>query len=420
MNYIVVRIQTSAFDVRKEGRISSSLDGGRSKFREASGYLASGFFSKKNPYLNKMERTQPTRLLALDVFRGMTIFFMIIVNTPGSWSHVYAPLLHAKWDGCTPTDLVFPFFLFIVGVSMAYSFRKYEAVDRATWIKKVLKRTFLIFMIGIALNWFPFYKTNIADLRIFGVLQRIALGFGGAALVVIFFGKKLVPFITLGILFLYWGILLYFGGEDPLSLKDNAVRLLDVKLLGEKHLYGGYGMPFDPEGLLSSLPSIGTALLGYMTGQIILSQTELKSAISKMVLGGLIFIGSGTLWHYVGFPINKPIWSSSYVLFTGGLAMCVLALFLTITDLWSTHKWALPFKVFGMNPLISYVMSGLIVRIISMVKIGETNLSSWMYSTIFQPTFGDKFGSLMYAFAMVGAVYIFAYILYRNGKVVKV
>ena len=178
-----------------------------------------------------MELSQSKRLLALDVFRGMTIFFMIVVNTPGSWSHVYAPLLHAKWKGCTPTDLVFPFFLFIVGVSMAYSFRKYEVADRSLWIKKVLKRTFLIFIIGIALNWFPFYNTNIADLRIFGVLQRIALGFGGAAFVVIFFGKKLVPIVMIAILLLYWAILLYFGGDDPLSLKDNAVRLLDLKLL---------------------------------------------------------------------------------------------------------------------------------------------------------------------------------------------
>ena len=371
-------------------------------------------------YLNQMESLKSERLLALDVFRGMTIFFMIVVNTPGSWSHVYAPLRHAKWDGCTPTDLVFPFFLFIVGVSMAYSFRKYEAANRSVWIKKVLRRTLVIFAIGIVLNWFPFYTTNISDLRIFGVLQRIALGFGGAALIVIFFGKKLVPFITVGILLLYWGILLLTGGEDPLSLKDNAVRLLDLKLLGEKHLYGGYGMPFDPEGLLSSLPSIGTALLGYMTGQIILSQSDLKSAISKMVLGGLIFIFLGTIWHFVGFPINKPIWSSSYVLFTGGLAMCFLALLLTIIDLNSLHKWAFPFKVFGLNPLISYILSGIFVRLILMIKIGEKTTYTWLYETIFQPTFGDKFGSLTFAFSFVGLIFIFAYLLYKNGKVVKV
>lgn len=371
--------------------------------------------------METLKATQQTnRLLALDIFRGMTIFFMIVVNTPGSWSHVYAPLRHAPWDGCTPTDLVFPFFLFIVGVSMAYSFRKYESAHRSTWVKKVLTRTLLIFAIGIALNWFPFYPTNVADLRIFGVLQRIALGFGGSALLVIFFKKKFIPIVTAVILLLYWGILLYFGGEDPLSLEGNFVRSLDLQLLGEKHLYGGYGMPFDPEGLLSSLPSIGTALLGYMTGQIILVRDDLKYSITKMVVLGLLFIAVGVLWHFTGFPINKPIWSSSYVLFAGGLAMCVLALLLTITDLFSFHKWALPFKVFGLNPLVSYILSGLFVKTILKIKIGEKNMYTWMYETIFQPTFGDKFGSLMFAFAFVGLVYIFAYLLYRNEKVVKV
>ena len=367
-----------------------------------------------------METQANQRLLALDIFRGMTIFFMIIVNTPGSWSHVYAPLLHAKWDGCTPTDLVFPFFLFIVGVSMAFSFRKFTLENRNAWIKKVLKRTFLIFIIGVALNWFPFYDKNIADLRIFGVLQRIALGFGGAALIVIFFKKKHLPYITAFILLIYWAILLLFGGEDPLSLNDNLVRKIDLALLGENHIYGGYGIPFDPEGILSSLPSIGTALLGYLLGDLILSAEPLKSRIRKMVIAGLVLITLGVAWNYLGFPINKPIWSSSYVLFTAGLAMCILALLLTITDLWGKHKWAYPFKVFGLNPLVSYVMSGLIAKVISRIKIGESNLYGWLYESIFQPTFGDKFGSLIFALSIVGTVFIFAYLLYRNGKVVKV
>ncbi len=367
-----------------------------------------------------MESTPNQRLLALDIFRGMTIFFMIVVNTPGSWSHVYAPLLHAPWDGCTPTDLVFPFFLFIVGVSMAYSFRKYTVENRGAWIRKVLKRTLLIFAIGLALNWFPFYHKNIADLRIYGVLQRIALGFGGAAMLVIFFKRKYLSYITILILLAYWFILLFLGGEDPLSLKDNLVRTIDLALVGENHIYGGYGMPFDPEGLLSTLPSIGTALLGYLLGQWILRDEPLKTRITKMVMAGLVLIALGVAWHYLGFPINKPIWSSSYVLFTAGLAMCMLGLLLTITDLWGSHKWAFPFKVFGLNPLISYVMSSLIVKIILKIKIGEASLYNWLYVTIYQPTFGDKPGSLLFALSIVGVVFIFAYLLYRNGKVVKV
>ena len=367
-----------------------------------------------------METRPNQRLLALDIFRGMTIFFMIIVNTPGSWSHVYAPLRHAKWNGCTPTDLVFPFFLFIVGVSMAYSFRKYSLEDRGAWVRKVLKRTLLIFVIGLALNWFPFYHKNISDLRIFGVLQRIALGYGGAALIVIFFKKKYIPFITIFLLLAYWLILLLFGGEDPLSLKDNLVRTIDLALVGESHIYGGYGMPFDPEGLLSTMPSIGTALIGFLVGKLILSEESLTVRIRKMVLGGLILIAVSVAWHYLGFPINKPIWSSSYVLFTGGLAMCFLGLLLTITDLWGSHKWAYPFKVFGLNPLISYVMSGLIAKLIGRIKIGDSTVHSWLYETIFQATFGDKLGSLIFALSIVASVFIFAYLLYRNGKVVKV
>jgi len=367
-----------------------------------------------------METSSHQRLLALDIFRGMTIFFMIIVNTPGSWNHVYAPLLHAKWDGCTPTDLVFPFFLFIVGVSMAYSFRKYDKENRAAWIGKVLKRTCLIFLIGLALNWFPFYHQHISDLRIFGVLQRIALGFGGAALIVIFFKKNHLPFLVFLILLGYWLLLLYGGGEDPLSLNDNLVRKIDLALLGETHIYGGYGIPFDPEGLLSSLPSIATALLGYLLGLLILSADSLKTKISKMVLAGLVLIGLGVAWNYLGCPINKPIWSSSYVLFTAGLAMCFLGLLLTITDLWKKHRWSYPFKVFGLNPLISYVMSSIIAKILGRIPVGDTSLSSWLYVNIYQPSFGDKLGSLIYAFSVVALVFIFAYILYRNEKVVKV
>jgi len=367
-----------------------------------------------------MESSTHQRLLALDIFRGMTIFFMIVVNTPGSWSHVYAPLLHAKWDGCTPTDLVFPFFLFIVGVSMAFSFRKFSLEKRGEWISKVIKRTALIFAIGIALNWFPFFDQHISELRIFGVLQRIALGYGCAALIVIFFKEKHIPMLSIFILLAYWLLLLFAGGEDPLSLQDNLVRKIDLALLGENHIYGGYGIPFDPEGILSTLPSIVTALAGYLVGKLILSNQSLKTRITKMVIGGLALIGIAVSWHYLGCPINKPIWSSSYVLFTAGLAMCFLGLLLTITDLWGQHKWAFPFKVFGLNPLISYILSSIVSTMTGVILIGGKSLTSWLYGTIYQPWFGYKLGSLIFALDVVALVFIFAYLLYRNGKVVKV
>jgi predicted acyltransferase len=360
------------------------------------------------------------RLLALDVFRGMTIFFMIIVNTPGSWTYVYAPLRHAPWDGCTPTDLVFPFFLFIVGVAMSYSFRKYTVDKRSQWIAKVLKRTLIIFLIGLALNWFPFYNKSISDLRIFGVLQRIALGYGGAGLLIIFLKKKYLPYIFAAILISYYLILILFGGTYPLSLEHNLVRKIDLLLFGENHIYGGYGMPFDPEGLLSSLPSIGTALLGDFTGNILLSGKQLLDNIRRLVLLGIGCIVVSVIWHYAGFPINKPIWSSSYVLFAGGLAMTVLASLLWLIDVKEWKGWTSFFRVFGLNPLFSYILSGVFVKIFFLIKIGDKNLYAWLYDAVFRAIFGAYPGSFIFALSFCVFVWMFALILYKRNIVVKV
>ncbi len=303
-----------------------------------------------------------SRLLALDIFRGMTIFFMIVVNSPGSWDNVYPPLRHASWNGLTPTDWVFPFFVFIVGVAMSISFKKYQDDDRNKWIRKVLKRTALIFLVGLALNWFPFFNRHISDLRIFGVLQRIALAYGFGALIVIFFREKWLPYIFATLLIGYYGILIIFGGSDPLSLQENASRMLDLWLVGESHVYGGYGIPFDPEGLLSTLPAIGTVLYGYWVGKVL--QTR-EGIIDKMkillpyAIGGIVL---GVIWNFAGFPINKPIWSSSYVLVTGGLATLFLIGLLWILDDKGWKKWAYVFRAFGLNPLISYVLSGVLVK----------------------------------------------------------
>lgn len=369
-------------------------------------------------YLDKMKNN---RLLALDIFRGMTIFFMIIVNTPGSWSYVYAPLRHAPWDGCTPTDLVFPFFVFIVGVSMSYSFMRFDKENRKEWVLKILKRTALIFLIGLLLNWFPFYDKSISDLRIFGVLQRIALAFGGAALLVVLFNRKYIEYLILILLAGYFFILMVFGGDDPLSLEGNLVRKIDLALVGENHIYGGYGVPFDPEGLLSTIPSIATVLIGYLTGRFLQGMRSLKLKLRWLVPAGFLLLVVSKFMHYGGIPINKPIWSSSYVFFTGGLAILLLSALLWILDTkeWD-GKWTFPFKVFGLNPLISYVMSSLIVKTILKIKVGDSNLYNWLYTNIFQSTLGDYPGSLAFAFSVVGTVFIFSYLLYKNDKIIKV
>jgi predicted acyltransferase len=359
------------------------------------------------------------RLLSIDVFRGMTIFFMIIVNTLGSWKYAYSFLLHAKWDGLTPTDLVFPFFMFIVGLAMAFSFSKYEQGDRSAWVAKVLRRTLLIFLIGMFLNWFPFYNKSFSTLRFFGVLQRIALGYGIAGLLLIYLRKSWVPYIIGILLFGYWGILHWFGGTDPLSLEGNAVRALDLFLVGEQHVYKGYGIPFDPEGLLSTIPSIATVLFGYLIGELIKKSPDHFTKIKRMGFWGMVLIGAGLIWHYAGFPINKPIWSSSYVLITAGLGTLLLALFIFLIDIKGWEKWAFVFRVFGLNPLISYVISGLIVRSLNLITIDGTRLYPWIYANIFQPAFGFNAGSALQALTYTLLIWLIAWWLYRKEIIIK-
>lgn len=359
------------------------------------------------------------RLLSIDVFRGMTIFFMIIVNTLGSYQNAYPFLLHADWDGLTPTDLVFPFFLFIVGLAMAFSFAKYELGSRSSWLQKVVRRTVLIFVIGLLLNWFPFITKSISDLRVFGVLQRIALAYGGASLLLIYLRKDWVPYIIGILLFGYWGILHMFGGAAPLSLEGNAVRTLDLWLVGERHVYHGYGIPFDPEGLLSTIPSIATVLFGYLIGRLVKTHPEHMVKVRKMGFWGFILIAAGVVWHLAGFPINKPIWSSSYVLVTAGLGTWLLALFIFVLDVKGWKKWGYVFKVYGLNPLISYVLSGLIVRSLNLIKIDGTSFYPWLYGSVFQPIFGLQGGSAMQALVYTMFIWLFAWILYRKSIVIK-
>ncbi|MBK9567817.1 MAG: hypothetical protein IPO37_22445 [Saprospiraceae bacterium] len=359
------------------------------------------------------------RLLSLDVFRGMTIFFMIIVNTPGSWNYVYAPLLHAKWDGCTPTDLVFPFFMFIVGVSMAISYAKFEGGPQKDWINKAITRGLKIILIGLLLNWFPFFTKNIADLRLWGVLQRIGLSFLIAGVLISFVNRKYLWFLFIGILISYYLILLS-AGDQALTLEGNLVRTIDLALFGESHIYKGYGIPFDPEGLLSTLPAVGTVILGFITGKSLLTTPEINKKIQWLLIFGIICVAAGYLWSIMGFPINKPIWSSSYVLFAGGLAMLFLALMIWVIDIHGFQKWTYVFKAFGQNPLISYALSGLFVKTMLLIKIGDQKLYGWLYSTVFQPVFGDYFGSFMFAISFVMLIWVFAFILDRKGIIVKV
>jgi predicted acyltransferase len=364
------------------------------------------------------------RYLALDVLRGMTIALMITVNTPGSWKYIYAPLRHSAWHGCTPTDLVFPFFLFVVGVSMFFSFSKYQNTLNRESLKKVGRRTLLIFLIGLFLNSFPQWKVDYSALRIMGVLQRIALAYGIGSLIVLSVPRKYIPFLGMGILLAYWGILTWFGGTDPYSLEGNAVIPFDKAILGEQHLWKGFGIPFDPEGLLSTIPAIVTVLFGYMTG-LIIKNTEKEKVPRQLALYGVIAIVLGRLWGFV-FPINKALWTSSYVFYTAGLAALFLALLVFIIDIKGYKKWTSFFNVFGMNPLFIFALSGLWARTLgTFIKIETADGtmmrgSTWLYENMFVPLAGNMNGSLLYALTHIFFFWIIGYVLYRKRIFIKV
>ena len=356
------------------------------------------------------------RLMALDVLRGLTIALMIMVNTPGSWQYVYPPLRHAKWHGCTPTDLVFPFFLFIVGVSMWYSFKKYGGGLTKEGFRKVLKRFSVIFLLGVFLNLFP--KFDFENLRILGVLQRIAIAYGIAAILCMSFNVKQLVGWFIALLLGYWGLLSLSGSEDVFGLSTNIVRDLDLAIFGENHIYKGFGIPFDPEGLLSSIPSVGTVLLGYFSGRIIEHSRGTIAAIKNFIVYGVVGVAIGLIWDLV-FPINKPLWTSSYVVYTGGLAMLFLSLLLWIIDVKGFKKWSQPFIHFGMNPLFIYLFAGIWADLIYVVKIGGTSAHGYLYTNVFVPIAGNMNGSLLFAIAHITFFWLLTYILYRRNIFIK-
>jgi predicted acyltransferase len=367
--------------------------------------------------------TTTQRYLALDVFRGMTIAGMILVNNPGSWSYIYAPLKHSEWHGCTPTDLIFPFFLFIVGVSMFFSFSKYGSELNGKSLFKILKRTALIFLIGLFLNSFPQWQTDWQKLRVMGVLQRIALAYCLGSIIVLSSGKKWLPYIAISILFLYWGILYFFGGSDPYSLAGNIAPKFDSLILGGSHLYKGFGLPFDPEGLLSTIPAISTVIIGFLAGDLI-SRTDKNKLPLRLLLTGIAGISIGLLWGLI-FPVNKPLWTSSYVVYTAGWAFLIMAVLIWIIDLKGYSKWSSFFVVFGMNSLFIFALSGVWARILTrIIKINENGTIvtgyNWLYQNVFQPVAGNINGSLLFALSHILLFWFICYVLYKKRIFIKV
>lgn len=359
------------------------------------------------------------RLMSLDVFRGMTVVFMIIVNTPGTWSHVYAPLRHASWHGCTPTDLVFPSFLFISGVAMFYSLRKFNFEFSGPSLFRILRRVALIFAVGLFLTIFPRFARDYGTLRIMGVLQRIALAWGLGAILVLIIKKNYIWVATAVILLGYWALMYFMGGSDPYSLEGNYARTVDLAVFGENHLYKGFGMPFDPEGLLSTLPATATVLLGFMTGGLITSRGNSWKTVGWLLFAGVLLIGAGLLWGEY-FPINKPIWTSSYVLYAGGIGMVILAVLFIIVDIWNLRGWTGFFNTFGTNALFTYVLAGMLTKTLLAIKIGEGSLYSWIFTHICSPLFQEqRLASLLFPIMLVIVIWALGYILYRKKIIIR-
>ena len=358
------------------------------------------------------------RNFSIDYFRGLVIFSMIVVNTPGSWIHMFPFLKHAEWHGCNFPDLVFPAFIIVIGMSMSLSFNNYNNELSYPLIFKIFRRSLIIFLIGVALNWFPFYNKNIEELRVFGILQRIAITYLISSLIVVFAKFDTIKIIlTSSIMFFcYWLVLVAFT-ENPFSLEMNISKKIDSFLLNDSNLYRGFGIPFDPEGFLGSFSSSTQCLLGYIFGKIIF----FKKANSKIMISySVLMILTGLMLNYL-YPINKPLWTGSYVIFTSGI------IFLGFFFIDSLSKFnGLGFvksflRVFGSNSLMSFVLSILLVKIfITLIRIDNVSFYSYVYNNFFYVFFEPSLGSFIYSIVFTILVWLIMFLLDKKNIHVKI
>jgi predicted acyltransferase len=413
------------------------------------------------------------RYYSLDVFRGATVALMILVNNPGTWSHIFDPLEHAPWHGLTPTDLVFPFFLFAVGNAMAFVMPRLQAAGAGSFWKKVIKRSLLIFAIGLFLNWWPFFRWqggelefiswtwintqgNLSGVRIMGVLQRIALAYFFAS-VIVYYLKPRGSFVAgMILLLIYWLITVMCNPADPYSLAGWFGTPIDKAILGEHHMYKGEGMPFEPEGLMSTLPAIVQVILGYLVGAYIIGKGQevqaalipapaapgeevLKMAqthslyyiLTGLFIGAMALLFAGYAWG-LSFPVNKKIWTSSYVVLTTGMAIAILATLIYAIEVVKIRGWWTRFfDVFGKNALFVFALSAFLPKGLRLIRIpnglnakGEPAYLSpwnWPYEKMYKFIPGPKeIGSLAFALTVILFMWAICYWLDRKKIYIKV
>lgn len=366
------------------------------------------------------------RLVSLDVFRGITIAGMVLVNNPGTWEHIYWPLEHAKWHGWTPTDLVFPFFLFIVGVAITLAFGSRVESGRSTrdLYLKVIKRTLIIFAIGLFLNAFPYF--GLSELRIPGVLQRIAVCYFFASIIFLNTKIRTQVAITIGLLLIYWFLVKLIAAPGfaagDLTKEGSLPSFIDRVVLG-KHVWA-QAKVYDPEGLLSTIPALATTLIGVLTGHWLRTKNSPYEKVAGLFVGGAFCVAVGWAWNSF-FPINKALWTSSYVLFTGGLALQFLALCYWVIDIKGYRRWAKPFEVFGVNAIALYVGAGIMAELLGVIKVTASDgakvpLGFWIYDQVFTPWASPKNASLAFAISFVLVWLGLMWILYRRKIFIKV
>jgi len=349
------------------------------------------------------------RLVSLDAFRGMTIAGMLLVNNPGTWSAIYPPLRHAAWHGWTPTDLIFPFFLFIVGVALTFSFGKEleRGADRRDLFGKMARRSLTLFGLGLVLHGFPYY--DLATIRIPGVLQRIAVAFFFGGTIVLLARPRVQAAWAAVLLLGYWAVMKLVPvpgvGAGVLEPGQDLGAWIDRMIFGTEHLWSS-SRTWDPEGLLSTVPAVGTVLVGSLTGEWIRSGRDRKRTLAGLLAAGAVLVVLGQLWNLV-FPINKPIWTSSYVLFTGGMALLVLGACYWAIDVRGWQRWAKPFVIYGVNPIAAFFLSSLMARGMGLIKVANPaggdpiSLKGWLWQEVYQPLGAPEFASLLFALSYV-------------------
>ena len=378
------------------------------------------------------------RLLAVDILRGITVAGMLLVNNPGSWGHLYTPLEHAEWIGLTPTDLVFPFFMFVMGVSMFFSLRKFNFKLSGGVLLKICRRTVLLFLIGWMVQWFgmwlrslynpdvTFFDVMFAKLRILGVFQRLALVYFFGSMVAVLFKQRFIPWV-IGIILVAYAVILGMGqGYDFTS--DNILCRFDTAVLGEDHMYhesaGGITLALDPEGILSTLPCIAHVLIGLMVGKCLTEVHDNRDRIVQIAVWGGVMLLVGWLLQY-GIPCAKKAWTSSYVLITCGMASSVLAMLIYAIDVKGHNKWCRFFQSFGVNPLFCYLLGSIFAIAFGTIRLGmdgdtPITIKSMLYHMWQAVTTTDEAASCLYAITFVLITWCFGYILYKKKIYIKI